>query len=192
MSKSEKNYTKCKGSIQMKSALGQNYINCRNIFDKFLYKAERGFNNKTIEDIETSCTTNPREFWNFMANLGPRVKKDMPMKIYDNNDTLVSDLDKVLDRWQNQFKGLYNKPEPVNESTDNINFYNDILCQKRFREAEMYQPDCVQNPELNGPLSFDELEYMINKCEKNKSVGINQIPNEVLKKHDVMLKLFQF
>ncbi len=80
------------------------------------------------------------------------------MKIYDNNDTLVSDLDKVLDGWQNQFKGLYNEPELVNESTDNINRYNDILCKKRFIEAEMCQPDYVQNPEHNGPLSFDELE----------------------------------
>ncbi len=66
----------------------------------------------------------------------------------------MSDLDKVLDRWQNQFKGLYNKSEPVNESTDNINFYNDILHHKRFREDEMCQPDYVQNPELNGPKKY--------------------------------------
>ncbi len=64
-------------------------------------------------------------------------------------------------------------------------------AKKRFREDEMCQPDYVQNPELNGPLSFDEFEYMINKLKKNKSVGIDQIPNEVLKKHDVMLILFQ-
>ncbi len=61
----------------------------------------------------------------------------------------------------------------------------------RFRDDEMCQPDYVQNPELNVPLYFDELEYMINKLKKNKSVGIDQIPNEVLKKHDVMLILFQ-
>ncbi len=79
----------------------------------------------------------------------------------------------------------------MNESTDNTNFYNDILFQKRFREAEMCQPDYVQNPERNGSLSFDELEYMINKLKKNKSVGIVQILNEVLKKDDVMIILFQ-
>ncbi len=61
MSKSEKNYAKCKGSRQMKSALRQNYINCRNILTK-LYTEKRGFNNKTIKDIETSCSTNPKEF----------------------------------------------------------------------------------------------------------------------------------
>ncbi len=82
------------------------------------------------------------------------MKNDIHMKIYDNDDTLVSDLDKVLDGWQKQFQGLYNKPEPVNESTDNINIYNDILYQKR----EMYQPDYLQNPELYDQLSFDELE----------------------------------
>ncbi len=55
----------------------------------------------------------------------------------------------------------------------------------------MYQPDYVQHPELNGSLSFDELEYMINKRKKNKSMGINQIPNEALKMHDIMIILFQ-
>ncbi len=125
-----------------------------------------------------------------MAHLGPRVKKDIPLKIYDKNDTLVSDLiDKVLDGWQD--KGLYHKPEPEKEYTDNINIYNDILHQKRFRQAEMCLPDYVQIPELNGSLFFDELEYMINKLMKNKSVGIDQIPNEALKKHEVMLILFQ-
>ncbi len=69
----------------------------------------------------------------------------------------------------------------MNESTDNIKFYNDILRLKRFREDGMCQPVYVQNPELIGPLSVDELEYMINKLKKNKSVGIDQIPNEVLK-----------
>ncbi len=39
ISKSEKN-TKYKQSRQMKSALRQNYINCRDIFDKTLHKAE--------------------------------------------------------------------------------------------------------------------------------------------------------
>ncbi len=55
----------------------------------------------------------------------------------------------------------------------------------------MCQPDYAQNPELNGPLSFDKLEYIINKLKKNRSVGIDQMPNEVLKKHDAMLVLFQ-
>ncbi len=61
MSKSEKNYTKCKGPRQMKSALRQHYINCRNILDKTLHKTNRNFNNKTIEVIETSCPTTPKE-----------------------------------------------------------------------------------------------------------------------------------
>ncbi len=71
----------------MKSTLRQNYINCRNIFDKTLHKAERDFNNKTIDDIETSCTTNPMAFWKFMANLGPRVKKDIPIVKLNSNFT---------------------------------------------------------------------------------------------------------
>ncbi len=51
-----------------------------------------------------------------------------------------------------------------------------FYAKRSFRENEMCQPDYVQNPELNGPLSFVELEYMKNKFKKNKSVGIDQIP----------------
>ncbi len=52
-----------------------------------------------------------------------------------------------------------------------------FYAKRRFRENEMCQPDYVQNPELNRPLSFFfELAYMINKPLKNKSVGIDQIP----------------
>ncbi len=72
----------------MKSTLRQKYINDINIFDETLHNAERDFNNKTIENIETSCTTNPREIWNFIANLGTRVKKDIPLKILWNLATL--------------------------------------------------------------------------------------------------------
>ncbi len=48
----------------------------------------------------------------------------------------------------------------------------------------------VENPELNGPISFDEFEKIINKLKINKSSGIDQIPNEVLKIHYVMLLLY--
>ncbi len=60
---------------------------------------------------------------------------------------------------------------------------------KQVREAQMENPLYEENPELNGPISFDEIEKIINKLKINKSSGIGQIPNEVLKNHDVILLL---
>ncbi len=54
----------------------------------------------------------------------------------------------------------------------------------------MENPLYEENPELNCPISFDEIGKIINKLKINNSIGIDQIPNEVLKNHDVMLLLY--
>ncbi len=61
---------------------------------------------------------------------------------------------------------------------------------KQVSEAQMENPLYEENPGLNGPISYDEIEKIINKLKINKSSGIDQIPNEVLKNHDVMLLLY--
>ncbi len=60
---------------------------------------------------------------------------------------------------------------------------------KQVREAEMNHSSYIENPELNCPLSYDEVKNLVNKLKLNKSSGIDQIPNEVLKHSDVMLML---
>ncbi len=94
-----------------------------------------------------------------------------------------------MDKWGSEFSTLYNKPENK-ESHDNIEFYRNIMNLKQIREAHMEHPLYEENPELNGAISFDEIEKIIYKLKINKSSGIDQIPNEVLKNHDVMLLLY--
>ncbi len=57
-------------------------------------------------------------------------------------------------------------------------------------EAQMSHNDYNSNPELNRPLSFDEIEKTVLRLKNKKASGIDCIPNEVLKKHDVMLLLY--
>ncbi len=111
------------------------------------------------------------------------------MKVYGNDNILTTHLKTVLDKWGSEFSTLYNKPEN-NEIDDNIEFYRNVMNLKQVREAQMENPLYEENPELNGPISFDEIENIINKLKINKSSGINQIPYEVLKNHDVMLLLY--
>ncbi len=60
---------------------------------------------------------------------------------------------------------------------------------KQVREAQIENPLYEENLELNDPISFDKIEKIINKLKINQSSGIDQIPNEVLNNHDVMLLL---
>jgi hypothetical protein len=57
---------------------------------------------------------------------------------------------------------------------------------KETREYDMNNPEYKENPEL----SFDEIGKIINKLKLNKASGIDNIPNFVLKKHDVMILLY--
>ncbi len=125
----------------------------------------------------------------FFSKLGPRRSAQIRIKVYGNDNILTTHLKTLLDKWGSEFSTLYNKPEN-NESDDNIEFYRNIMNLKQFREAQMENPLFEENPELNVPISFDEIEKIINKLKINKSSGIDQIPNEVLKNHDAMLPLY--
>ncbi len=111
------------------------------------------------------------------------------MKVYGNDNILTTHLKTVVDKWGSEFSTLYNKPEN-NESDDNIEFYRNIMNLKQVRETQIENPLYEENPEPNGPISFDEIEKITNKLKINKSSRIDQIPTEVLKNHDVILPLY--
>ena len=94
-----------------------------------------------------------------------------------------------MDKWGYEFSTLYNRPESI-ESDENVELYRNSMYLKQAMEEEMEAPEYEENPELNGPISFDEIQKIINKLKLNKSSGIDQIPNEVLKNHDVILLLY--
>ncbi len=142
-----------------------------------------------LHDLEEVCNNDPRKFWDYLDKLGPRQNKSIPMKVYDDNHEIVSELDRVLDKWKTEFHSLYSCPS---NSDDNFNetFYENALHNKRIKEQEMDSDEYVSNPEINMPLSFEELERCVGKLKLKKAVGLDVIPNEVLKKHDVMMLLF--
>ncbi len=60
-----------------------------------------------------------------------------------------------------------------------LKFYWHILHKKHFGVAEMNDSTYIENPEFNCPLSYDEVEKIVNKPKLNKSSGNDQIHNEV-------------
>ncbi len=94
------------------------------------------------------------------------------MKVYGSDNILTTHLKTVLNKWGSEFSILYNKPEN-NESDDNIEFYRNIMNLKQVREAQMENSLYEENPELNGPISFNKIKKIINKLKINKSSGID-------------------
>ena len=84
----------------------------------------------------------------------------------------------LLSRWKTDFENIYN-----NESVDDFDsaFQREALSHKRLLEDRMLDPLYDSNAELNRNISFEELEKVLLKAKNGKSVGIDQIPYEILK-----------
>ncbi len=188
MRDSEVVYIQCRGSRHRKSYLRNQFVYKRQIFDKALRGAERSYNTNKLLDIENCCVENPRDFWNHISKLGPRKDKQIPMKVYDENNVLNDNIEIVLNKWRNDFMGLYNKPGDLSEHD---NFYTNICNRKITMENEMENDEYDSNFELNRALSYDEVEKIIFKLKSKKATGLDSIPNEVLKHKDVMMLLYK-
>ena len=186
----EKNYIKVCKSNGSRNNLKRVFIDKRKMFDKTLRRTERSYRKNMLIEIDNVCTKDPREFWNHINKLGPRVNTNIPMKVYDVNGVLNSDFKTVLDKWKDDFKSLYDCSDNIHSF--NREFYDNVMLEKDRFESQMEEEEYVANLELNHLLSFDEIEHVVNNLKMKKSTGIDEIPNEVLKHHDVMLLLYYF
>ena len=186
MSKKERVYIKCKGTYSVKQNLKDEFLLARSKFDKALRYAERQYNKKFLNNLETVNTSNPKEFWTKIKHLGPR-KQPIPFEVEINGER-CSDKNIVLEKWASEFENLLNgNQDDVNPHDD----YHEIIEQMPQRELNINE----NNAFLNQNITHDEVRYHIHKCKNNKSPGLDNIPYEVLKCEDVtflLFKLFDF
>ena len=81
-------------------------------FDKLLNKTffKRLYNQAKLDQIEKLNTSNHVDFWNHIKSLGPSKRRGIPDAVWLDG-TLNSDQDVVLNKWTNDFKELFNKPD---------------------------------------------------------------------------------
>ena len=110
------------------------------------------------------------------------------MKVYSNG-ILVSGKPTLLNTWKNDFKNLYNKPaDDISEYDKHL--YMQMLNIKKDQEHDMSSPQYQSNRMLIDDISFDEVQKITNRLKNNKSSGIDKVPNEVMKKYDVPILLW--
>ena len=190
MKTKEKLFTKCKNSCEQRSKLRQDFFIARREFDKTLRQKERIYYKTQMENMENMCKNNPNQFWNEIQKLGPkrknRIKNTLGVRI---EGEISYDKNIIQRKWFQDYEKLYSGP-PGHIQNANSKFALNIIARIENRELQMLQPNYEQNLMLNDIISFDEIEKATKRSKKNKAVGIDNVPNEMLSSHFVMMYLY--
>ena len=190
MATAEKEYLKARSR---KSYLKDQFYHRRKLFDKLLRKTERSYYRKKALDIEELNTSNPTEFWQHIKSLGPQSSSKIPMEVYVDGveGDKTDNHNDVLNKWKNDFKELYNRPDDNTLNCDDI-FYSEILSSLPGIKSFELNNDEANNLEYNGYLTPAEMDKICNKLKMNKAVGPDMIPNEILKHEGIRELLLRF
>jgi exonuclease III len=180
----ERELRKCKFRAH-KRDLRNEYKCARNRFDKTYRKHERSYNRGQMLKIEDVCTANPNEFWSHIKNLGPFKKNNIPMEVYSQDNEIICDVKSVLDTWKTDFSNLYN------ESTRECNegFEKEQKDYVQMKEERMLDPLYQSEQTMNSDLTLDEVKNAVYKTKNKKAVGVDVLPNEVLKNNSIVVIL---
>ena len=190
----EKSYTRSKHNSELSRNLRKEFISKRKIFDKLLRNTERKYYRDKALEIEAINTSNPTEFWKYVNSLGPKRKSNIPMQVYDegdsNNPIKINDQQAVLNKWKDDFHDLYNIPDNIHSTFDH-SFYEYIKSQLlAIHQAELNASHDLH--EYNRPFTIEEIDKIRCKMKDGKAVGIDVIPNEILRHEGVKTLLLQF
>ena len=139
--------------------------------------------------IEEVSSTDPNKFWNEIKDLGPRKDMSIPTSVRMGNE-LITDRNNVLSKWKTDFENLYNSQDQFENTQEQRDYVNNIKLQLNNIEESMYGDDFEPNIALNESISLDEVEKVLLKLKNRKSVGIDNIPNEVLKCPQIIMLLY--
>jgi hypothetical protein len=168
--KREKLYLLCREA--RRSQLKHEFCLAQKNFDREYRKAERNYKKGKIDEIEFLSTSDPKKFWEGIKKLGPKKKNDIPMQVYDDDQSVITDLNKVLDKWKSDFDGLYNfQPEPGQFDDE---FYAKCMSDSNSNDGEYFE-------ELDIDITQEEVKKAISHARNNKSVGIDNLPYEIFK-----------
>ena len=128
------------------------------------------------------CDANDNNFWKTMGNVGIQSERKsvLPYDIMLQNGVMSGDKNTVLDRWKKHFSDLLN----VHKSSEVMHDIDSNMVSEN---------DLIATHLLDAEISRREVALTLQKANKGRAVGIDQIPVEVLYNDtciDFMLHLF--
>ena len=137
-------------------------------------------------EIETLERETPSEFWDKVRKLGPRNKNSIPMEIVSEDGTVNHSRNDMIEKWQNEFQNMYSGPSI--EDFD-YEFYNTKMIEKMIMNDEQSDPLHVSNHAINHEFTQVEVIKFSKWLKHKKAMGVDCIPNEVLKCKQVVTPL---
>ena len=149
MIKSEKEFLKGPKTSTNRSVLRACFQQKQFVFDKALRNAERAHNRRFADEIEERNTSDPQMFWGYINRFRPKKQKNIPLKAYDNYNNLSDDSDIALQKWRDDFQGLYDIPDTETDVFDN-GFWLEKLHEKNMLETGYHAVDHSDSPNGYG------------------------------------------
>ena len=179
-------FLKCKDN-RNKRSLRSDYVAARKKFDKLLRQNERQYYSKQREDLCNFQTQNPKEFWSRIKKLGPGNKQQTFDSVLMDEGSESRDPEEILKKWKSDFSKSFSLSN--GDFDDNFLTETRITLQRWENELENYdrtsdngEIQSTRNDDLlNCPISLEEINRVLSKAKSGKAVGIENIPNEILK-----------
>ena len=109
------------------------------------------------------------------------------MEIKTNDGVVTFDKQSVLNNCKDELSKLYSKlyniKVDVSEDKEPEKFRQTVYEHKQQLE-DVHQDNC--NVYLNEDINFQKVVYAVRKVKVNKSSGIDNIPNQVLKQPSIV------
>ena len=165
------------------------FCHAQRLFDKAVKRHKRKWNRTQMLDLENVNLKDPNEFWASIKKMGRKVKKDIPMEVYDSECNILTDINDVLTKWGAEFGSLFEGHEMSDEEMD---FLNEISQKNRDKESTMHDDD---NMLLNRPFTVTEVRKIILASKNKKAPGLDGLTNEILKNElciGILTRLFNY
>ncbi|KAK6191131.1 hypothetical protein SNE40_002872 [Patella caerulea] len=174
----EKAWLRCKHNSAERQLFKREYCDSRRDFDKLHRKYKRRYQLQKQQDL-TDKLMNPgfkhtHDFWKAFGKIGTvnDRKLSLPLEVIDDNGTIISDLNDVLNKWKTDYSELYN--------SEHINFDEQHKQSVKENYKTLFNID-MNNAILNEAITKDEVKDAISRLKRGKAVGFDDIPSEALK-----------
>ena len=181
----ERKYLHYKGRQSVKNELRNVFARRRENFDRSLRRAEREYRAKQRDELCSLRNQDPRLSWERVKQMAPGGKKEKVDSVRKNDGTLFSDTGDICEAFKHTFSDIY---RATDHDGEDITGYKNLINQM--------ENDTHTNNDraLNEPIRMEELQKAIKLLQKGKAVGVDNIPNEIIKMpllQPILHKLFE-
>ncbi len=191
LKETNKRYNKSKRSGARSKQLFESYKIAQKNFDKTLHRKARAYKRSFLSNLDDFSSKSPKQFWEKLDKLGPRTTRKIPSKIRKPDGSFTENSTEVLEKWQNDFSTLYNRPDFDANDPGYIRSVLELNNKERSMQSENYS----DNSYLNENILLTEISKAISRLKSGKAVGCDFIPNEILRSPSLtqaLYKLFNF